>query len=311
MPDPSPCIAVAGPTAAGKTELALRLAKRIHGEIVNYDSVQVYRHFDIGSAKTPPSRRRGILHHMLDHVDPTQRYSAGDYARDARAVLERLRQRSCVPLLVGGTGLYLEALLQGLFPGPGRDLRLRQRLQQASDRRPQGHLWRILKRLDPTATAKIHPNDEPKLIRALEVTLLGGRPMTQQWRNSGQPLQGYRVLVLGLDPPREQLHARIDRRTHQMFDGGLIEEVEGLLQRGIPRSARPFAALGYAQCLRYLDGACTREEAVASTARETRRYAKRQMTWFRRRTSSVRWLDAFGDHAETVDWAAGECARWF
>ncbi len=310
MPEPAPCIALAGPTAAGKSELALRLAERVHAEIVNYDSVQVYRHFDIGSAKTPPSERRGIPHHMLDHVEPTQEYSAGDYARDARAALERLRPRGGAPLLVGGTGLYLEALLQGLFPSPGRDLQLRQRLQQAAERRPPGHLWRILKRLDPTAATKIHPNDKPKLIRALEVTLLGGRPITQQWRSSGERLQGYRVLVLGLDPPREQLYARISRRANQMFDGGLIEEVEGLLQRGIPRSARPFAALGYAQCLRYLDGACTREEAVASTARETRRYAKRQMTWFRRRTSDVRWLQAFGDHSEAVDWAAGELDTW-
>lgn len=306
----APCIAVVGPTASGKSELALDIAERFRAEIVNYDSVQVYRGFDIGSAKTPPGERRGIPHHLLGHIDPRQAYSAGDYARDARAALQALRARRVTPVLVGGTGLYLNALLQGLFRGPAADLGLRERLRQRAAERPPGHLWRILRRLDPQAAASIHRNDEAKLIRALEVTLLGGRPMTAQWREGADPLPGYRTLLLGLDPPREDLCARIDSRTRRMFSEGLVAEVEALLRRGVRRTARPFGALGYAQCLRYLDGACDLETAVSSTALETRRYAKRQMTWFRRKTPGVRWLRSFGDSLEAAAWAAGEVGGW-
>lgn len=309
-PAPSPCIVVVGPTASGKSELALCLAARLGGEVVNFDSVQVYRHFEIGTAKTPPNRRRGIPHHLLDHVEPGHAYSAGDFARDARAVLDRLHESNRLPVLAGGSGLYLEALLKGLFRGPARDPLLRERLRLRTKSKPAGHLWRILARLDPRAAGSIHRNDTPKLIRAIEVSLLGGRPMTEQWRDHGEPLHGYRVLTLGLDPPRDALYERIDRRAATMFCEGLADEARSLLQRGVPRSARAFGSLGYAQCLRHLDGRCSLDEAVESTAQQTRQYAKRQLTWFRHRTREVRWWHGFGDTDEAAEWAASKCTEW-
>ena len=306
----SPCVAIVGPTASGKSNLALELADRFQGEIVNFDSVQVYRRFDIGTAKTPEAERRGIRHHLVDHVDPTGEYSAGDYARDARAVLRRLRDRGILPVLVGGTGLYFEALVKGLFHGPKRNAALRERLNRTAETRPAGYLWRVLKRLDRTAASSIHPNDTPKLVRAIEVSLIGSRPMTEQWQEAAQPLQGFRMLTLGLDPPKELLYARIDSRAQEMFAAGLVEEVEGLLGSGVPRPARPFGALGYAQGVRYLDGEYSREVAIESTAMQTRRYAKRQMTWFRRRTPDVRWIPFFGDSPEAINQASGLVNDW-
>ena len=306
----SPCVAIVGPTASGKSDLALALAERFRAEIVNFDSVQVYRQFDIGTAKTPDRERRGVPHHLVDHVAPTGAYSAGDYARDARAVLQQLRARGILPLLVGGTGLYFEALVKGLFRGPQRDPALRERLHRTAETRPRGYLWRVLKRLDRRAASSIHPNDTPKLVRAIEVSLVGSRPITEQWQGTAEPLQGFRLLTLGLDPLRELLYARVNARARRMFASGLAEEVQGLLRSGVPRSARPFGALGYAQCVRYLDGKCSREEAVESTAAQTRQYAKRQMTWFRRRTPDVHWMQDFGDSPETVDHAADLVASW-
>lgn len=310
MPRESPSVVLIGPTASGKSELALRLADRFKAEIVNYDSVQVYRGFDIGAAKTPLSQRRGVPHHLIDHVEPTDAYSAGEYVRDARALLARMRADGRLPLLAGGTGFYLEALLKGLFPGPGKDRSLRERLQRSAGRRPAGHLWRLLNRLDPDAAAAIHRNDEAKLIRAIEVTLLGGQPMTRQWRARREPLADYRALMLGLDPPRQALSARIESRTRAMFADGLVEEVQRLVAKGVPRNARPFGSLGYAQCMRYLEGCCRLEEAMESTALQTRRYAKRQMTWFRHRTPNTQWRQAFGDSDETVRWAVAEIEAW-
>lgn len=310
MRSDSPCIAIVGPTASGKSNLALELADRFQGEIVNFDSVQVYRRFDIGTAKTPGTERRGIPHHLVDHVDPSGEYSAGDYARDARALLQRLRGRGILPVLVGGTGLYFEALVKGLFHGPKRDAALRERLNRTAETRPAGYLRRVLERLDRTAASSIHPNDTPKLVRAIEVSLIGSRPMTEQWQESAQPLQGFRMLTIGLDPPRESLYARIDSRTRKMFAAGLVEEVEGLLRNGVPRSAKPIGALGYAQSVRCLDGECSREAAIESTATQTRRYAKRQMTWFRRRTPEVRWIQFFGDSPEAINRAADLVSDW-
>ena len=305
-----PCIAVVGPTASGKSALALKLAERYGAEIVNFDSVQVYRHFDIGTAKTVGNLRRGIPHHLVDHVAPTGEYSAGDFARDARAVLAELGSRRVIPVLVGGTGLYLEALVKGLFHGPRRDTALRERLRRIGESRPPGYLWRILKKLDRLAAESIHRNDQPKLIRAIEVSLVASRPITEQWHDAAEPLQGFRIRTLGLDPPREALYGRIDDRARQMFAEGLVEEVEGLLRRGVPRTARPFGALGYVQCLRYLNKQCSLNEAIESTALQTRRYAKRQLTWFRRRTPDVRWNQGFGDSAAADSWARGLLDQW-
>ena len=303
-------IAVVGPTASGKSDLALRLARPRGAEIVNFDSVQVYRGFDIGSAKLPEGERMGIPHHLIDHVQTDEEYSAGRFAREARAVLARMRSRGVMPVLVGGTGLYLEALLKGLFLNPGRSPRLRARLQGIVEKQGSLHLWRILARLDSRAAKTIHQNDTHKLVRAIEVCLLGKRPMTDQWRDSRDGLAGYRFLILGLNPIRESLYARIDARAAQMFEQGLVDEVRGLLAAGIPRTARPFGSLGYAQCLQYVDGNCTLNEAVDSTAQQTRRYAKRQLTWFRRRTPEARWFDAFGNSDQAGPWAEGEVQRW-
>ncbi len=306
----APGVAIFGPTASGKTEMALRLASRHDAEIVNFDSVQVYRYLDIGSAKTPLQDRGGIPHHLIDHVEPSESYSAGEFARDARAVLGQLRQRETMPVLVGGTGFYLDATINGLFEGPQRNPTLRQRLEQTAAQRPAGHLWRILARLDPTAAKSIHPNDSPKIVRAIEVCLLGQKPMTEQWQDSGERLEGYRILFLGLDPPRELLYARIEDRARRMFAEGLIEEVRGLLRRDIPRDWWPLGALGYAQCLLYLDGKCGLQDAIAATALQTRRYAKRQLTWLRGRVPGIRWLHRFGESPEAADWAEAEFQRW-
>lgn len=306
----SPALAIVGPTASGKSALAVRISERFDAEIVNVDSVQVYRGFDIGTAKTPLDARRGIPHHLIDHVEPQRPYSAGEFARDARAVLQRLRQRQKLPVLVGGTGFYLDAVLNGLFPGPRRDANLRRRLQESAAKNRAGHLWRMLARLDPLAAQAIHPNDSPKIVRAIEVTLLGKRPMTDLWREAGERLEGYRVLLLGLDPPREALYARIGERARRMFGGGLVEEVRGLLRSGVSEQCWPFRALGYAQCLRYLDGKSDLDEAIAATAMHTRRYAKRQLTWLRGKQPGIRWLGEFGDSERAFEWAAGECASW-
>ena len=312
MPHNTLGIAVVGPTASGKSDLALRLARRFGGEIVNFDSVQVYKGFDIGTAKALPAERLATRHHLIDHVEPDQHYSAGQFARDARAVLSEMRSRSVIPVLAGGTGLYLEAAMKGLFRGPGKSPELRERLRRTAESRPEGYLRRILAKLDPEAADGIHANDTPKLVRAIEVCLLGRRPMTEQWKDSRKQLPGYSILMLGLAPPRQELYSKIDTRAARMFDMGLVDEVRSLLRSGIPRSSRPFGALGYAQCLRYLDGTCSLRDAVASTSLRTRQYAKRQLTWFRRRTPEVRWIRAFGGSESAWAWAENEvlaCAR--
>ena len=310
MPQNALGIAIVGPTASGKSDLALRLARRFGGEIVNFDSVQVYKGFDIGTAKALPAERLTVRHHLIDHVEPDRDYSAGQFARDARAVLSEMRGRSVIPVLAGGTGLYLEAATKGLFRGPGQSPELRERLRRTAESRPEGYLRRILAKLDPKAARAIHANDTPKLVRAIEVCLLGGRPMTEQWRDSRKPLPAYSILMLGLEPPRQALYAKIDTRAARMFDTGLVEEVRSLLRSGIPRSSRPFGALGYAQCLRYLDGSCSLQDAVASTSLRTRQYAKRQLTWFRRRTPGVRWIRAFGSSQTAWERAQNEVLAW-
>jgi tRNA dimethylallyltransferase len=287
-------VAVVGPTASGKSTLALDIAARFHGEIVNFDSVQLYRGFDIGAAKTPLAERRGISHHLLDIADPEQYFTAGSYAEQGRAILNEIREQGHLPVLVGGTGLYLRALLDGLFQGPRRDEALRRRLGSRAESRPSGYLHRLLRRLDAAAAERIHPNDTPKLMRAIEVSLLARAPITALWREGRDRLEGYSVIRIGLNPAREQLYQRIDQRTSRIFARGLIEEVQALLDAGVPRAARAFGSLGYSQALDELDGKLTREQAIESAARMTRRYAKRQMTWFRREPD-VHWFTGFGD----------------
>ena len=287
---------VCGPTGSGKSALAVALAERFDGEVVNCDSVQVYRHFDIGTAKIATGERRGVPHHLIDIVEPGALFTAGDYVRLARAALTGISQRGRLPIVAGGTGFYLRALLFGLFDGPPRNEPLRHKLQERERRRP-GTLHRMLERWDPVAATRIHANDVNKTTRALEVIVTEKRSLTNLFQRGRDPLTGYRMLTLGLNPPRAELYARLEARAQAMFDRGLIEEVRALLERGIAETAKPFESLGYAQALASIRGAITPEQAVAETTMYTRRYAKRQWTWFRREPG-IEWMNGFeGDPA--------------
>jgi tRNA dimethylallyltransferase len=293
-PPPDPLLVVVlGPTASGKTALSLALAECFHGEIVNCDSVAMYREFDLGTAKPTPAERARVPHHLLDCVAPTSRITAGEYARQARQVLEEIKTRGHLPIVVGGTGLYLRALLDGLFPGPERSDELRARLRERAASRGSSYLHRILRRLDPAAAAKIHANDTPKLIRAVEVCLASRQKMTELWQQGREALTGFRILRLGLDPDRAALYDRINRRAEQMFDTGLIKETQHLLEI-YGADAWPLSSLGYKQAVQFLRGELTREQAIQAAQQAHRNYAKRQMTWFRREPE-VSWLRGFGD----------------
>lgn len=286
---------VLGPTASGKTALALAIARRFHGEIVNCDSVAMYREFEIGTAKPRPAERAEVPHHLLDFVDPTADLTAGEYARQARPVLREIAGRGRLPIVSGGTGLYLRALLEGLFPGPQRSEDLRKKLRQrAADSGPE-RLHRILRRLDSSAAERIHVNDVPKVIRAIEVCLASRRPMTELWQEGREPLRGFRILRLGLNPEREALYTRINERAAKMFQEGLIAESERLWKK-YGDEARPLASLGYKQSMQVLRGETDRDRALEAAQQAHRNYAKRQMTWFRREPE-VRWLAGFGDDA--------------
>ena len=288
-----PLAVVLGPTGTGKSELAIRLALAVGGEIVNCDSLQLYRGFDVGTAKVPAAERGGVPHHLIDLIEPQQLFTAGDYARASAAALREIAGRGRVPIVVGGTGFYLRALLDGLFPGPPRDAALRERLERREQRRP-GSLHRILTRLDPAAGARIHVNDKNKTLRALEVRLLERRPISALFERGRNALSGFRSIKLGLDPPRDVLYQRLDARSARIFEQGLVDEVRHLLASGIPAEAKPFESLGYQQALQVVQGRLTPEDALASTQQETRRYAKRQVTWFRKE-AGVHWLAGFGD----------------
>jgi tRNA dimethylallyltransferase len=289
-------IAILGPTGAGKSDLALRLAAEFSGEVVNCDSLQIYRYFDIGTAKLPADQRRGIPHHLIDILDPDQLCTAGEYARMARGVLAEVSARGRLPVVAGGTGFYLRALLDGLFPGPERDQVLRDRLAERERRRP-GSIHRLLGRFDPQAARRIHPNDLPKLMRALEVYLLTRRPVTEIYQEGRDELRGYETLKIGLSPPRERLYARLDQRAEHMFQAGLMEEVRGILSRGFAASAKPFESHGYRQAIQLLNGELNLAEAVFYAQRNTRRYAKRQMTWFRQEPR-IEWFGGFGEEPQ-------------
>jgi tRNA dimethylallyltransferase len=285
-----PLVAIVGPTASGKSELALRVAEVFAGEIVNCDALQFYRGFDVGTAKTLAAARRGISHHLFDVLDPQLGFSAGDYARAARETVAGISSRGHLPVVAGGTGFYLRALLDGLPALPARHDSLRERLSGREQRRP-GSLHRLLSRLEPSAGARIHPRDVQKVMRALEIRLVTGAGLPSP--ATATPLRGFRVLQLGLAPERSQLVDAIAARTRQMFHDGLVQEVQGLLDRGLSGDEKPFESLGYSQVLAYLRGQIPLEQAMASTEIETRQYAKRQLTWFRRDPRIV-WLPGFG-----------------
>jgi tRNA dimethylallyltransferase len=291
-----PLIAIVGPTASGKSDLALSVAKNLNGEIINYDSVQVFRHLDIGTAKPTPEERACIPHHLIDIRDPTEIYTAGNYQRDAREVLADLKSRGKLPVLVGGTGLYLRALIEGLFGGPRRSESWRARLEQIADKKGREHLHRLLKRLDSDAASRIMPRDKQKIIRALEVRLETGKPLTSHLKERARdPLIGFDIHYVGLNPPRDELYARIDDRVVRMFKAGLVNEVRQLLDRGVPRDAKAFEAIGYRHVLSYIECSNRRDETIRTIQRDTRRYAKRQLTWFRRQTN-VTWFNGPGDN---------------
>ena len=308
-PKPEPLLVVLlGPTGSGKTALSLALAGRFAGEIVNCDSVAMYREFEIGTAKPTPAERARVPHHLLDCVDATGQITAGEYSRQARQVLEEIKSRGHLPVVVGGTGLYLRALLEGLFPGPQRSEELRARLREGAKTRGSDYLHRILRRLDRPAADKIHPNDTPKLIRAIEVSLAAREKMTDLWQRQGRdPLRGFRILRLGLDPERQALYQRINARAERMFEAGLIEETRQLMEK-YDEAAAPLSSLGYKQAVQFIRGELTREQALRAAQQAHRNYAKRQMTWFRREPE-VRWMRGFGDDAaiqrEAVDLVLG------
>jgi tRNA dimethylallyltransferase len=287
-------VAIVGPTASGKTALSLAIAERFGGEILNCDSVAVYREFEIGTAKPSSEERARVPHHLLDIVDPRDHFTAGEYARRARPVLREIARRGRLPIVVGGTGLYLRALLEGLFSGPERSEELRQHLRASAARRGSSHLHAILCRVDPVAAEKIHPNDTPKLIRALEVCFSTRRPMTELWRSGRDRLKGFRVLRIGLNPDRNALYTRINERARQMFESGLVEETSRLLEK-YGDAARPLGSHGYKQAVQLLRGEIDRKLAVWAAQQAHRNYAKRQMTWFRREPD-VHWLRGFGNH---------------
>lgn len=300
-----PLLAIVGPTAAGKSALALALAEQLDGEIINCDSVQLYRGVNVGTGKTPPAERRGIPHHLLDIFELAQVFTAGDYQREALRVLGKVREHGKWPIIVGGTGLYLRALLLGLFDGPERSEELRTRLGALAERRGREFLHSMLERLDPKAAARIHPRDTPKIIRAVEVRVLARQPMTAMLERGRIGLQGFRVLKAGLTPDRKQLADRINARVEGMFAAGLVEETRAILARPDAARIKPLGALGYRQAGAALRGELSLEEAIRGTQAATRRYAKRQMTWFRRE-SNVTWFAGFGDdpqiQAQVLEW---------
>jgi tRNA dimethylallyltransferase len=291
-PNIAPLLAVVGPTGAGKSALALHLAQALHGEIVNCDSVQVYRRLEIGSAKLPPGERRGIPHHLVDVVEPGEELTAGAYASLARAALDDLKTRGVLPIVAGGTGFYLRALLAGLSPAPPRDSGLRARLATLARRRPAA-LHRFLRRHDPASAARIHQNDHQKLMRAIELTRVAGQPASRVQSFPRHALSGFRILQIGLDPPRHSLREALDVRSTEMFRRGLIEETRALLDSGVDPLAKSLQTLGYKQAVEFLKGQLPFADALLECKAKTRQYAKRQMTWFRA-DPAIHWLSGFG-----------------
>jgi len=300
-------VVILGSTASGKTALSLKLAEQFGGEIVSCDSVAVYRELEIGTAKPTQAERSRVRHHLIDVASPAEEFSAGDYSRLARKAVTAIRDRGCLPIVVGGTGLYLRALLEGLFEGPTRSEQLRIRLRRSADQRTIEHLHRILSRLDPEAAARIHPNDTPKLIRAIEVCLLAGERLTVMWDKGRDPLTGFRILRIGLEPDRNALYERINARCTAMFEAGLIDETRRLLTayRTVDTAndsdpgpiARPLRSLGYRQAMQHLRGEISAELALLAAQQAHRNYAKRQLTWFSREPD-VSWFPSFGDDPE-------------
>lgn len=292
-------VAILGPTASGKSALALALAERFGGEIINCDSTAVYRGFDIGTDKVSTEDRRGIPHHLIDIVEPTSVYTAAQFANDAARVIREIQARGRLPILVGGTGLYYRALTRGLFPGPAGDEVLRGRLEAIADRRGTALLHRMLRRVDPPSAHRILPGDRKRMIRALEVFFLTGKPLTAHFVDTVSPIAGMCVIAIALRLPAERTAERVARRVDQQFARGLLDEMRGLIARGVPETARPFGGLVYRQALEHLHG--VRDEAATREliCRENRHYARRQLIWFRKEPD-LQWFEGPGESPETI-----------
>ena len=293
-------LAVVGPTASGKSALGIAVARRLHGEIVSCDSTAVYRGFDIGTDKVPAALRGGVPHHLVDVADPTEPYSAARYMREAAAAVRRITADDRLPVVVGGSGLYYRVLTRGLFEGPGRNPALRRVLGRLANRRGVDRLHRMLVRVDPESADRIHPHDEKRLVRALEVYVLTRRPLTEHFRETRPPLAEYDVLAFALRPAPAVTAERIARRVAQQFETGLLDEVRGLLAAGVPADAHPFTGLVYRQVMEHLAG--VRDEAAtrALIVEENRRYARRQLIWFRKEPN-LHWIDGTGETPAAVD----------
>jgi tRNA dimethylallyltransferase len=298
-------VAIVGPTASGKSALGIRVAEQMGGEVLACDSTQVYRHFDIGTAKPSSEEQRRVAHHLLDLVEPQEVFTAGDYRRRAIEVLGGLRARGVLPVFTVGTGLYLRALLEGLSDAPARSEELRARLRKQADRRGAVYLHKMLLRLDPPSAVRIAATDLPKMIRAIEVCLEAGRPMSELHRQPRASLEGFSPIRVGLLPPRAALYARVDKRVEAMLAAGWLEEVRGLLACGLDPAEKPFQFIGYSELRAHLRGVVELSQAVKSIQQATRRYAKRQITWFKREPG-VEWFAGFGDDPD----AAGAVLRF-
>jgi len=293
-------LAIVGPTATGKSALGMAIAERFRGEIVSCDSTAVYRHFDIGTDKVPADAQRGIPHHMVDLVEPAEEYSAARYAREAAPVIRGITARGKLPILVGGTGFYYRALTRGLFEGPGRDEPLRRRLERVAARRGPEALHRWLAQVDRASAERIQPADVKRVVRALEVWILTGRPLTEHFADTASPLPDYEVTTVALQITPEQTAERVARRVAAQFDRGLLDEIRGILARGVPETALPFTGLVYRQALEHLHGVRDEAETRELIVRENRKYSRRQLIWFRKEPN-LRWIHAAGERLETQD----------
>lgn len=307
MNDLARLVVVLGPTASGKSALGIRLAEQLGGEVLICDSTQVYRHFDIGTGKVPSAEQHGVPHHLVDLVEPHEVFTAGQYRERALKVLEDLRCRNKLPIVTAGTGLYLRALLEGLADTPTRSEELRERLRARARRRGVESLHRLLARLDPEAARRIAPRDAQKLIRAIEIRTLSGRPVGEIHRSGRTPLRGYETRKIGLLPTRAELYRRINARVESMMTAGWAAEVEQLISRGMT-ATKPFQFIGYAELRRQIELRRDPEQVIGAIQQATRRFAKRQITWFRKERG-VHWLAGFGDDPEIVS-AALKLARW-
>nr|WP_184218519.1 tRNA (adenosine(37)-N6)-dimethylallyltransferase MiaA [Granulicella aggregans] len=304
----NPLIVIVGATASGKSGLAIRLAEEFDGEIVSCDSVAVYREMEIGTAKPSFEDRARVPHHMIDVVSPDEACTAGDYSRGAREAIAGVTERGKLPIVAGGTGLYLRALIDGLFPAPPRQPELRDELRRHAAEHGAESLHQRLTALDPAAANLIHANDVSKVVRAIEVSMAAQQPMTEMWEQGRDALSGYRILRMGLDPGRERLYERINQRAAEMFERGLVEETERLVER-YDYDCRPLSSLGYAEAVSVLRGEMTRDQAVGKAQQGHRNYAKRQGTWFRR-DAEIAWLLGAGGDDSVMDEAMRMVARW-